>query len=80
MRFIPGTVFFLRIRNSPRPADQADVLFIGPTVEQLDAVGDKLKARAHATAAGLHGVPGGEVRSLVEARAACRQDWLAHSD
>jgi acetyl-CoA carboxylase biotin carboxylase subunit len=37
-------------------------------VKQLDAVGDKLKARAHAAAAGLASVPGGEVLSLDEAQ------------
>jgi acetyl-CoA carboxylase, biotin carboxylase subunit len=64
----PGYGFLSENQKLAAACNHADVLFIGPTVEQLDAVGDKLKARAHATAAGLHVVPGGEVRSLVEAR------------
>jgi acetyl-CoA carboxylase biotin carboxylase subunit len=64
----PGYGFLSENQKLAAACNQADVVFIGPTVEQLDAVGDKLKARAHAAAAGLHGVPGGEVRSLVEAK------------
>jgi acetyl-CoA carboxylase biotin carboxylase subunit len=64
----PGYGFLSENQQLAAACNQAGVIFIGPTVEQLDAVGDKLKARAHAAAAGLHGVPGGEVRSLVEAK------------
>jgi acetyl-CoA carboxylase, biotin carboxylase subunit len=63
----PGYGFLSENQELAAACNQADVIFIGPTVEQLEAVGDKLKARAHATAAGLHGVPGGEVRSFEEA-------------
>jgi len=37
------------------------LVFIGPTAAQLEAVGDKVTARAHAAAAGLPVVPGGEL-------------------
>lgn len=43
------------------------LIFIGPSPEQLEAVGDKLIARRHAEAAGVPLVPGGSVASLDEA-------------
>ena len=43
------------------------MVFIGPTEAQLEAVGDKLRARQHAIAAGLPVVPGGPVGSSTEA-------------
>ncbi len=64
----PGYGFLSENQKLAEACERAGVIFIGPTVEQLDAVGDKLKARAHAAAAGLAGVPGGEVASLDEAR------------
>jgi len=63
----PGYGFLSENKKLAAACDRAGVCFIGPTFEQLDALGDKLKAREHATAAGLTGVPGGEVRSLDEA-------------
>jgi acetyl-CoA carboxylase biotin carboxylase subunit len=39
------------------------VVFIGPTAAQIEAVGDKLRARAEAEAAGIPVVPGGAVAS-----------------
>jgi len=44
-----------------------DIIFIGPTIEQLDAIGDKLKARRNALAADLPVVPGGSVETLAQA-------------
>ena len=64
----PGYGFLSESQRLAAACDLAGICFIGPTIEQLDAVGDKLKARAHATAAGLAGVPGGEARSLDEAK------------
>jgi len=64
----PGYGFLSENYRLAMTCNVAGVIFIGPTVEQLDAVGDKLKARAHAAAAGLADVPGGEVRSLDEAQ------------
>jgi acetyl-CoA carboxylase biotin carboxylase subunit len=42
-------------------------LFIGPTADQMEAVGDKLRARAEAQAAGVPVVPGGAVDSMAAA-------------
>ena len=64
----PGYGFLSENQKLASACHHAGIIFIGPTVEQLDAVGDKLKARTHAAAAGLHGVPGGEARSLEAAR------------
>jgi acetyl-CoA carboxylase, biotin carboxylase subunit len=43
------------------------IVFIGPTAAQIEAVGDKLRARAEAEAAGVPVVPGGAVASVDEA-------------
>lgn len=64
----PGYGFLSENKNLAEACSRAGVCFIGPTAQQLEAVGDKLKARAHAAAAGLAGVPGGEVCDLDEAR------------
>ena len=64
----PGYGFLSENQKLSAACDRVGVSFIGPTVEQLDAVGDKLKARAHAVAAGLAACLGGEVRSLDEAQ------------
>ena len=64
----PGYGFLSENQKLSAACDRVGVSFIGPTVEQLDAVGDKLKARAHAVTAGLASVPGGEARSLDEAQ------------
>ena len=45
------------------------LIFIGPSPENLEAVGDKLTARAHAAAAGVPLVPGGDASTEDEARA-----------
>ena len=49
------------------------MLFIGPGVEHLTAVGDKLAARGHAVAAGLPVVPGRSVESPDEAVVAAEE-------
>src|SRR5690606_8064273 len=46
---------------------------IGPTAAQIEAVGDKLRARAEAIAAGVPVVPGGEVADAAGARALAEQ-------
>jgi acetyl-CoA carboxylase biotin carboxylase subunit len=48
------------------------VVFIGPTATQIEAVGDKLRARAEAEASGVPVVPGGPVGSVDEAMALAR--------
>jgi acetyl-CoA carboxylase, biotin carboxylase subunit len=49
------------------------VIFIGPTAAQIEAVGDKLRARAEAQAADVPVVPGSAVTSAEEAAAAARE-------
>lgn len=48
------------------------VVFIGPTAAQIEAVGDKLRARTEAEAADVPVVPGGAVGSVDEAMAVGR--------
>jgi acetyl-CoA carboxylase, biotin carboxylase subunit len=48
------------------------VVFIGPTAAQIEAVGDKLRARSEAEAANVPVVPGSAVASFDEAMAAAR--------
>ncbi len=56
-------------RPSPRACEDAGLTFIGPTPAQIDAVGDKLRARAAAEAAQVPVVPGGAVDSPQQASA-----------
>jgi acetyl-CoA carboxylase, biotin carboxylase subunit len=69
----PGYGFLSENQKLAAACDCAGIIFIGPSVEQLDAVGDKLKARAHAAAAGLPGVPGGAVHNDYEAHRLAEQ-------
>lgn len=64
----PGYGFLSENAALARACREADIVFIGPTEQQLAAVGDKLQAREHAIAAGLPVVPGGPVSSVEEAR------------
>ena len=57
----PGYGFLSENRNLAQACTSNHIIFIGPTEDQLDAVGDKLKARSHALDAGMPVVPGGEV-------------------
>jgi len=63
----PGYGFLSERAVLPRLCTAAGIVFIGPTEDQLAAVGDKLKARAEAEAAGIPVVPGGAVNSRAEA-------------
>lgn len=65
----PGYGFLSENARLARACDDAGIVFIGPTAEQLDAVGDKLKARHHAVAAGLPVVPGGEIDGAADVQA-----------
>jgi acetyl-CoA carboxylase biotin carboxylase subunit len=69
----PGYGFLSERAALARLCEEEGVVFIGPTAAQIDAVGDKLRARAEAEAAGVPVVPGGAVATLDEARA------LAHT-
>ena len=65
----PGYGFLSESPALALACEKAGVVFVGPAPEHLQALGDKLEARAAATAAGLPVLPGGEVRSPAEAEA-----------
>jgi acetyl-CoA carboxylase biotin carboxylase subunit len=69
----PGYGFLSENARLARACDDAGIVFIGPTAAQLDAVGDKLKARHHAVAAGLPVVPGGEIDGAADVLALARE-------
>ena len=74
MRFIPGMVFCPSARRCRSLCATAGIVFIGPTADQIDAVGDKLRARAEAEAANVPVVPGGAANSPAEAADAGAED------
>ncbi|MEO6078201.1 MAG: acetyl-CoA carboxylase biotin carboxylase subunit [Steroidobacteraceae bacterium] len=63
----PGYGFLSERAPFARRCEEAGLVFIGPTVAQLEAVGDKLRARAEALAAHVPVVQGGSAHSLAEA-------------
>jgi acetyl-CoA carboxylase biotin carboxylase subunit len=63
----PGYGFLSERAPLARLCEASDVIFIGPTAAQIDAVGDKLRARAEAEAADVPVVPGGSVATIEEA-------------
>lgn len=65
----PGYGFLSENSQLALACIDAGLIFIGPTPEQLLAIGDKLLARANALSAGLPVVPGGEANTLAEAEA-----------
>ncbi|MBX5459677.1 MAG: acetyl-CoA carboxylase biotin carboxylase subunit [Steroidobacteraceae bacterium] len=68
----PGYGFLSERAPLARLCEENGVVFIGPTADQIEAVGDKLRARAEAIAAGVPVVPGGAFASAAEAVAAAR--------
>jgi acetyl-CoA carboxylase, biotin carboxylase subunit len=64
----PGYGFLSKNARFSRAVSDAGLIFVGPTPESLDSVGDKLKARAVGVTAGLPVVPGGEAADIAEAR------------
>jgi acetyl-CoA carboxylase, biotin carboxylase subunit len=65
----PGYGFLSENPSLARACAAAGIVFVGPTPESLEAVGDKLTARSHALTAGLPVVPGGEAADLAGAQA-----------
>jgi acetyl-CoA carboxylase biotin carboxylase subunit len=63
----PGYGFLSERAELARLCEQEHITFIGPTAQQIEAVGDKLRARSEAQAAGVPVVPGGPAASLAEA-------------
>ena len=56
------------------------MIFIGPTAAQIEAVGDKLRARAEAKSAGVPTAPGGAVENVREADGARPRNRRAAAD
>ncbi|HEY6456508.1 MAG TPA: biotin carboxylase N-terminal domain-containing protein [Steroidobacteraceae bacterium] len=68
----PGYGFLSERAALARLCEDSAVVFIGPTAAQIEAVGDKLRARAQAEAAQVPVVPGCAVTLVEEALAAGR--------
>jgi acetyl-CoA carboxylase, biotin carboxylase subunit len=64
----PGYGFLSENGRFARQCEEAGIVFIGPTAEQIAGVGDKLEARRRAETAGVPLVPGGRIGTLAEAR------------
>jgi len=69
----PGYGFLSERSALARLCEQEGVIFIGPTAAQIEAVGDKLRARAEAEVAGVPTAPGGAVETSSEAMALGRE-------
>jgi acetyl-CoA carboxylase biotin carboxylase subunit len=63
----PGYGFLSESAILPQLCATAGIIFIGPTAEQILALGDKLRARAEAERAGVPVVPGGAASSRAQA-------------
>ena len=63
----PGYGFLSERAALARLCEDEGVIFIGPTSAQIEAVGDKLRARAEAVAAEVPVAPGGAAISLEDA-------------
>lgn len=63
----PGYGFLSENRALAEACAKEGLIFVGPSPDNLDAVGDKLTARGHAADAGVPLVPGGTVETTQEA-------------
>jgi acetyl-CoA carboxylase biotin carboxylase subunit len=68
----PGYGFLSERAPLARLCEEHGLIFIGPTPAQIEAVGDKLRARAEAQAADVPVVPGASVSSAAEALTVAR--------
>jgi acetyl-CoA carboxylase biotin carboxylase subunit len=64
----PGYGFLSENRSLAEACAEEGLIFIGPTVANLEAVGDKLTARRHAEAARVPVVPGGTAETPEDAQ------------
>jgi acetyl-CoA carboxylase biotin carboxylase subunit len=69
----PGYGFLSERPILPQLCARAGIVFIGPTADQIVAIGDKLQARAVAETANVPVVPGGEANSRAEAENLARK-------
>lgn len=69
----PGYGFLSERAALARSCEEEGVVFIGPTAAQIEAVGDKLRARAEAQAAKVAVAPGSAVDSVEEALAVAKR-------
>ena len=65
----PGYGFLSERAEFARACAENDVIFIGPTADQIDRVGNKLEARRCAEEAGVPVAPGGPVERIEDALA-----------
>jgi acetyl-CoA carboxylase biotin carboxylase subunit len=69
----PGYGFLSERAEFAAACEQNGITFIGPTARQLEAVGDKLRARIAAISAQVPVVPGGECSTLAVAQTLARE-------
>ncbi len=69
----PGYGFLSERAVLPRLCANAGIVFIGPTADQIVAIGDKLRARAEAETASVPVAPGGAANSRAEAQILARK-------
>ena len=69
----PGYGFLSERAALPQLCATAGIIFIGPTADQIVAIGDKLRARAEAETANIPVVPGGAANSRAGAQILARK-------
>lgn len=63
----PGYGFLSERAELARLCEAEGIIFVGPAADQIEAVGDKIRARAAAEAAGVPVIPGGSAATPEEA-------------